>query len=47
LKIARKGFLALVELLQAAMAAQQIPFAAQNRLLLRLAPMHREIITLP
>ena len=47
LKISRGDFLALVELLQAAMAAQQIPFAAQNRLLARLAPMHREIITLP
>lgn len=47
LKISRRDFLALVELLQAAMDAQQIPFAAQNRLLARLAPMHREIITLP
>ena len=47
LKITRRDFLALVELLQAAMDARQIPFAAQNRLLARLAPMHREIITLP
>ena len=47
LKITRKDFLALVELLQAAMDKRQIPFVAQNRLLARLAPMHREIITLP
>lgn len=34
----------LVELLQDAMDAAQVPFTAQNRLLARLAPMHREII---
>ena len=45
LAIERKDFLAAVELLQAAMDAQAIPFAAQNRLLAKLAPMHREIIT--
>lgn len=42
--IARKDFLAAVELLQAAMDAQAIPFAAQNRLLALLAPMHRDIV---
>jgi hemoglobin len=45
LKIARKDFLVLVELLQDAMDAQGIPFAVQNRLLARLAPMHRDIVT--
>lgn len=45
LDIARKDFLATVELLQAAMDAQGVPFAAQNRLLARLAPMHRDIIS--
>ena len=38
------GFNALVEVLQASMAAQGVPFATQNRLLARLAPMHREIV---
>lgn len=44
LGIARADFLAAVELLQAAMDANGIPFAAQNRLLARLAPMHRDIV---
>lgn len=35
---------ALVENLQAAMRAQSVPFAAQNRLLAKLAPMHRDIV---
>ena len=39
-------FNALVEVLQAAMDAQGIPFAQQNRLLALLAPMHRDVITL-
>ena len=39
-------FNALVEVLQAAMDAQSIPFAQQNRLLALLAPMHRDIITI-
>lgn len=43
--ISKAHFNALVELLQAAMAAQGIPFAQQNRLLALLAPMHRDIIT--
>lgn len=42
----RKGdFNALVEDLQAAMDAQGIAFAQQNRLLAILAPMHRDVIT--
>ena len=41
----RKGhFNALVEDLQAAMDARKIPFATQNQLLAKLAPMHRDII---
>ncbi len=42
--IARGDFNALVEVLQAAMDAQGVPFATQNRLLARLAPMHRDIV---
>ena len=38
---------ALVEVLQDTMDAQGIPFRDQNRLLARLAPMHREIINTP
>lgn len=45
LKIARKDFNALVELLQQSMDAQGVPFAAQNQLLAKLAPMHRDVIT--
>ena len=39
----RAAFNALVEDLQAAMHDRGIPFRAQNKLLARLAPMHREI----
>jgi hemoglobin len=42
--IRKQDFNALVEVLQHAMDAKGIPFAAQNRMLARLAPMHREII---
>jgi len=42
--ITRGDFNRLVELLQRSMDAQGIPFAAQNRMLARLAPMHREIV---
>jgi len=42
--VARGDFNALVEVLQAAMDAQGVPFATQNRLLARLAPMHRDIV---
>ena len=45
--ITRGDFNALVEVLQDAMDAQGVPFAAQNRLLARLAPMHRDIINTP
>lgn len=36
---------ALVENLQAAMRQEHVPFAAQNRLLAKLAPMHRDVVT--
>ena len=42
--ITKSNFNALVEVLQQSMDAQGIPFTAQNRLLARLAPMHREIV---
>lgn len=42
--IDKADFNALVEVLQQSMEARGIPFAAQNRLLARLAPMHREIV---
>ena len=45
--INRGDFNALVEVLQQAMDAQGIAFTAQNRLLAKLAPMHREIINVP
>jgi hemoglobin len=45
--IARGDFNALVEVLQDAMDANGITFSAQNRLLARLAPMNRDIITKP
>jgi hemoglobin len=42
--ITRGHFNALVEVLQQSMDAQGIPFSVQNRLLARLAPMHRDIV---
>ncbi|MES2611997.1 MAG: group 1 truncated hemoglobin [Pseudomonadota bacterium] len=45
MQINKGHFHALVEVLQAAMDAQGIPFAQQNRLLALLAPMHRDVIT--
>lgn len=45
--VTRGDFNALVEVLQDTMDAQGIPFRDQNRLLARLAPMHREIINTP
>lgn len=42
--IRRAEFNALVELLQASMAARGIPFGAQNRMLALLAPMHRDVV---
>lgn len=44
-KINTAHFYALVEDLQAAMDKHHVPFAAQNRLLAKLAAMHRQIIT--
>ena len=45
--IDRAAFNALVEVLQHSMDAQGIAFSAQNRLLAKLAPMHRDIINTP
>jgi hemoglobin len=45
--ITRGDFNALVEVLQQSMDAQGIAFATQNRLLARLAPMHRDIVNAP
>lgn len=45
LRIDRAAFNALVENLQWAMDAAQIPFATQNQLLARMAFFHRDIIT--
>ena len=43
--IERAHFNALVEVLQVAMDKHGVPFRAQNKLLAKLAPMHREIVT--
>ena len=43
--ITKADFNALVEVLQVSMDAQGIGFSTQNRLLARLAPMHRDVIT--
>ena len=45
LDITKADFNALVEVLQLAMEAQGIAFGAQNQLLAKLAPMHRDVIT--
>lgn len=45
--IAKADFNALVEVLQDSMDAQGVGFRTQNRMLARLAPMHREIINVP
>jgi len=42
--IDRSHFNALVEVLQVAMDQHGVPFRAQNQLLAKLAPMHREIV---
>ncbi|MDB5817004.1 MAG: globin [Rhizobacter sp.] len=42
--IRRADFIGLVEVLQDTMSARGISFSDQNRLLARLAPMHREIV---
>jgi hemoglobin len=43
--IAKADFNVLVEVLQQAMDAKNIPFRVQNRLLALLAPMHKDVIT--
>ena len=45
LRIDKADFNRLVELLQDSMDARGIAFTDQNRLLARLAPMHRDVIT--
>ncbi len=45
LGITTAEFNALVEALQAAMNEEGVPFAAQNRLVAKLAPMHRDVVT--
>lgn len=42
--VTRADFNALVEVLQRSMDAQGIAFRVQNRLLARLAPMHRDVV---
>jgi hemoglobin len=44
LDIGKEHFNALVEVLQQSMDAKGIAFGAQNKMLARLAPMHRDII---
>jgi hemoglobin len=43
--ITKTDFNALVEVLQKSMDAQGITFSSQNKLLAKLAPMHRDVIT--
>lgn len=43
--ITKGNFNALVEVLQESMDAQKIPFRVQNKLLVLLAPMNRDVIT--
>ncbi len=45
MRVGRADFLAMVELLQQSMDRAGIAFALQRRLLARLAPMHRDIVT--
>lgn len=45
LAINREHFNALVEDLQLAMNKNKVPFRSQNKLLAKLAPMHRDIVT--
>lgn len=47
MEIRKSDFNALVEVLQLAMAAKGIAFADQNRMLAKLAPMHREMVVAP
>jgi len=45
LGVDRADFNRLVEVLQVAMDQHDVPFSAQNKLLAKLAPMHREVVT--
>ena len=45
--VTKANFNALVEVLQQSMDAQGIAFTTQNKLLAKLAPMHRDIINTP
>ncbi len=45
--VSKAQFNALVEELQRAMSARGIAFGAQNQLLAKLAPMHRDVINTP
>jgi hemoglobin len=45
--VSKSNFNALVEVLQQSMDARGIAFGAQNRLLAKLAPMHRDIVNTP
>lgn len=47
MEIRRGDFNALVEVLEQSMVERDIPFAAQRRLLARLAPMHRDVVNVP
>lgn len=44
MNVSEGAFYALVEELQLSLNAKKVPFAAQNRLIAALAPMHRDII---
>jgi hemoglobin len=45
--VKRENFNALIEALQDAMDENNVPFRAQNKLLSKLAPMHRDIVEKP
>jgi hemoglobin len=47
LAVNQAAFMALVEDLQKAMDQHHVPFRAQNKLLEKLAPMHREVVNRP
>lgn len=47
LAVNQGAFMALVEDLQKAMDKHHVPFRAQNKLLEKLAPMHREVVNRP
>lgn len=47
MEVTRSHFNALVDVLQQAMSARDIPFVRQNQMLALLAPMHRDVINQP